>query len=112
MKISTVTDSLDKVAFLSLMAPGPGAERARDAANRALQQTRALKERPELMERVNQVWPVALEVWGDETSAVDFLFRHHAMLMDARPIDAILDRPDGARTVNEILGRLRYGSAA
>jgi uncharacterized protein (DUF2384 family) len=43
---------------------------------------------------------------------VDFLFRHHPMLQDARPIDAILESSEGARTVNEILGRLRYGSAA
>lgn len=37
-----------------------------------------------------KVWSVALDVWGDEAEARDFLFRPHAMLEDKRPIDVIV----------------------
>jgi putative toxin-antitoxin system antitoxin component (TIGR02293 family) len=107
-----MTESLAEVAFLNLVAPGGAAGHVRHAANKAIEKTKELQQKPEVVERVKQLRSVAFEVWGDETSAVDFLFRRHPMLQDARPIDAILESSEGARPVNEILGRLRYGSAA
>jgi putative toxin-antitoxin system antitoxin component (TIGR02293 family) len=61
--------------------------------------------------RLAKVWTFAKEVWGDEENARAFLFRPHALLTDRRPIDVILGTDLGARLVEEILGRLQYGSA-
>jgi putative toxin-antitoxin system antitoxin component (TIGR02293 family) len=62
--------------------------------------------------RLARVWSVALDVWGDETEARDFLFRSHAMLEDKRPIDVVIQSEFGAEMVVDVLGGLKYGSAA
>ncbi len=62
--------------------------------------------------RLAQVWTFALEVWGDEESARAFLFRPHPLLNGRKPIDLSLATDLGARLVEEILGRLKYGTAA
>ena len=62
--------------------------------------------------RLAKVWTFAREVWGDDEGARAFLFRPHPMLRGRRPIDVILGTELGARLVEEILGRLQYGSAA
>lgn len=62
--------------------------------------------------RLAGAWTFAREVWGDDEGARAFLFRSHPMLTGRRPIDVILGTELGARLVEEILGRLRYGSAA
>ena len=62
--------------------------------------------------RLAQVWVLAREVWGTDESARAFLFRPHMMLQGRRPIDVVLGTDMGARLVEDILGRLKYGSAA
>ena len=62
--------------------------------------------------RVARVWSLALEVWGSEEEARNFLFRPHPMLQDERPIDVVLQNEIGGELALEILGRLKYGSAA
>jgi putative toxin-antitoxin system antitoxin component (TIGR02293 family) len=62
--------------------------------------------------RVARVWSLALEVWQSEDEARDFLFRSHPMLEDRRPIDVVIQNEIGAELVLDILGRLKYGSAA
>jgi putative toxin-antitoxin system antitoxin component (TIGR02293 family) len=62
--------------------------------------------------RLARVWSLALDVWGDETEARDFLFRPHAMLEDKLPIDVVIQSEFGAEMVADILGSLKYGSAA
>ncbi len=62
--------------------------------------------------RVARVWGLALDVWGSEAEARDFLFRAHPMLEDRRPIDLAIGGEIGAELVLDILGRLKYGSAA
>ena len=62
--------------------------------------------------RLAKVFSFAREVWGDDEGARAFLFRPHPMLEGRRPIDMIVSTELGARLVEEILGRLRYGSAA
>jgi len=62
--------------------------------------------------RLAKVWTFAREVWGDDEETRAFLFRSHPMLTGRRPIDVVLGTGLGARLVEEILGRLRYGSAA
>ena len=62
--------------------------------------------------RLARVWSVATDVWGGEDEARDFLFRPHAMIEDRRPIDVVIQNEFGAEMVIDILGRLKYGSAA
>lgn len=62
--------------------------------------------------RLARVWGLAVDVWGSEAEARDFLFRPHAMLEDERPIDVVIKSEFGAEMVVDILGGLKYGSAA
>lgn len=62
--------------------------------------------------RVARVWGLALEVWHRDDEARDFLFRPHPMLEDRRPIDVVIQNEIGAELVLDILGRLKYGTAA
>jgi putative toxin-antitoxin system antitoxin component (TIGR02293 family) len=62
--------------------------------------------------RVARVWSLALDVWQTEQEARDFLFRSHPMLEDRRPVDVVIQNEIGAELVFDILGSLKYGSAA
>jgi len=62
--------------------------------------------------RVARLWSLAREVWQSDAEARDFLFRPHAMLEDRLPVDVIIQSEIGAELVVDILGGLRYGSAA
>ncbi len=62
--------------------------------------------------RLARLWGLAVEVWGSEDEARDFLFRPHAMLEDRRPVDIVIQSEIGAELVLEILQGLKYGSAA
>lgn len=62
--------------------------------------------------RAQEAWATALDLWPDEEDAFDFLTRRHAMLEDQRPILVALKSSEGLRSVQSIIGRLRYGSAA
>ena len=63
------------------------------------------------VERLVRVWSSAIDVWGAEENARAFLFRPHALLSGRKPIDMALATDLGARLVEDILGRLKYGSA-
>lgn len=62
--------------------------------------------------RVARIWAFAKEVWGSEEEARAFLFRSHPLLEDHRPIEVLIKSEIGARLVEDVLGRLAYGSAA
>ena len=62
--------------------------------------------------RVARVWGLAFDVWQSEEEARDFLFRPHPMIEDKRPIDVVIQNEFGAEMVVDILGGLKYGSAA
>ena len=62
--------------------------------------------------RVAGLWAMAMDVWGGEEEARAFLFRPHPLLEGRPPIDLVLGSDLGARLVEDILGRLRYGSPA
>ena len=66
----------------------------------------------ERLVRLTDVWATAVDVWKTEEAARAFLFRPHAMLDGRLPIDVVLQAEVGAQIVKEILGRLKYGSAA
>jgi putative toxin-antitoxin system antitoxin component (TIGR02293 family) len=62
--------------------------------------------------RVARVWGHARDLWQSDEEARDFLFRSHPMLEDKRPIDIVIANEFGAEMVLDILGSLKYGSAA
>ncbi len=62
--------------------------------------------------RVARVWALALDVWQSEGEARDFLFRAHPMLEDRLPVDVVIQSEIGAELVLDVLGRLKYGTAA
>lgn len=62
-------------------------------------------------ERVARVFSFAVEVWGDEAKAREFMQKSHPMLDDRTPFEASLNEL-GARQVEQILGRLMFGSVA
>lgn len=62
--------------------------------------------------RLAKVWAFAKEVWGEEGAARRFLHEPHMLLQQRRPIDLVIANEIGAALVTDVLGRLRYGSAA
>ena len=62
--------------------------------------------------RIAKVWAFAREVWGSDEDARAFLFRPHMMLEGRTPMEVAVRTDMGARLVEDILGRLKYGSAA
>ena len=50
--------------------------------------------------------------YKNEEEAREFLFRPHPMIEDKRPIDVVILSEFGAEMVVDILGGLKYGSAA
>lgn len=65
-----------------------------------------------LVARLARIWAIALDIWEDEETTREFLFRRHMMLEDRRPVDVIIQSELGAELVADILGRLKYGTAA
>jgi putative toxin-antitoxin system antitoxin component (TIGR02293 family) len=65
----------------------------------------------ERLARIARVWVFAREVWGSDAEARAFLFRPHMMLEGRTPIEVAVGTNMGAELVEDILGRLRYGSA-
>jgi putative toxin-antitoxin system antitoxin component (TIGR02293 family) len=78
---------------------------------RRKQRRRLSAEESERLARIARTWSVASEVWGSAEEAREFLFRPHQLLEGQRPIDVALSSDPGARLVEEILGRLQYGTA-
>ncbi len=73
------------------------------------------KLRPEEGERLvrfARVWQHALDVWKDPAQARAFLRRPHMLLGGREPLGLALLNSEGAKLVEDILGRLKYGSAA
>lgn len=63
------------------------------------------------LERLARVYALTLEVWEDLALAREFLQAPHPMLKERSPYEACLTEL-GARQVEEILGRILFGSAA
>lgn len=100
------------------MAPGmPGMFESLVASNSTLKRHR--KEHtplnPEHSERLAllaAVWATAVDVYKDEETARLFLQRPHQLLHGRTPLEVAAESWAGARSVEQILGRLKYGSAA
>ena len=62
----------------------------------------------ERIERLARVYATTLDVWGDEEDTQQFLFTPHKLLNGQKPIDLAFTEL-GARQVEQILEKLRYG---
>lgn len=62
-------------------------------------------------ERLARIFSFAVEVWGNEIKAREFMQKAHPMLEDRTPFEAGLNEL-GARQVEQILGRLMFGVSA
>jgi putative toxin-antitoxin system antitoxin component (TIGR02293 family) len=106
--------SLDRLA--RLIAPGDAQFKYRLVPKTTYERRRARHrlstEEGTRLARLARVWSLALDVWGAEEDARDFLFRAHPMLEDRLPIDVVIQSDLGAEMVLDILGGLKYGSAA
>ena len=62
--------------------------------------------------RLASTWLIARDTFGDAKKAQRFLHQEHALLSGRRPFDLVRANGPGAEAVEQVLGRLRYGTAA
>jgi putative toxin-antitoxin system antitoxin component (TIGR02293 family) len=60
--------------------------------------------------RMASLWTFTLDVWKTVEAAQRFLREPHPLLKGKIPFEVAVETEIGARTVEEILGRLKYGS--
>jgi putative toxin-antitoxin system antitoxin component (TIGR02293 family) len=76
------------------------------------QRTRRLtREESDRLARLARIWTFAVEVWGSEAAARQFLAKPHPLLAGRVPRDFAAETEVGAREVEGLIGRLKYGSA-
>lgn len=66
----------------------------------------------DMVVRLATIWVVVLHAFGDEEKARGFLLSDHALLAGRKPVELAATNLAGAQAVEQMLGRLRYGSAA
>jgi putative toxin-antitoxin system antitoxin component (TIGR02293 family) len=62
--------------------------------------------------RFARVWQLARDVWKDDEAARVFLGRPHPLRGGREPLELVLVNSEGAKLVEDVLGLLKYGSAA
>lgn len=106
-------EALDRVA--DAIAPGDAHFKYRLVPKATLERRKASNrltpDEGARLARLARVWSEALDVWGGEDGARDFLFRPHPMAEDKRPVDLVIQSEFGAELMIDILGGLRYGTA-
>jgi putative toxin-antitoxin system antitoxin component (TIGR02293 family) len=76
------------------------------------QRTRRLsRDESERLARLARIWAVALDVWGSEDAARQFLAKPHPLLAGRIPRDFAAETEIGAREVENLIGGLKYGTA-
>jgi len=107
-------DALERIA--ALLAPGDALFKYRVVPKATFERRkgsgRLSADEGVRVARLARIWSLATDVWGDDSQARDFLFRPHPMLDDERPVDLAIRGEIGAEMVLDVLGGLKYGSAA
>ena len=62
--------------------------------------------------RLATTWVMVFRTFGNEEKARRFLFREHALLGGRKPVDLATMNLAGVQAIEQVLGRLRYGTAA
>jgi putative toxin-antitoxin system antitoxin component (TIGR02293 family) len=73
---------------------------------------RLSREESDRLARLARLWAFAADVWGSAVAARRFLSEPHPLLGGRIPRQVATETEIGARAVEELLGRLKYGSAA
>ena len=73
---------------------------------------RLSREESDRLARLARLWAFAAEVWGSAAAARRFLSEPHPLLGGRIPRQVATETEVGARAIEELLGRLKYGSAA
>jgi putative toxin-antitoxin system antitoxin component (TIGR02293 family) len=97
----------DNAAFKYLLVPKTSLHRLYEKEHALLS-----RQQSEQIARLARVWARSLDVWGNAADARRFLNEPHALLDGRSPIAVTLDADIGVTMVEDILGRLQYGSAA
>lgn len=109
-------DAVDRLC--ALIAPGDAGLRNRLVPKATLaRRQRAAGRRLSAEEsgrvaRLARLWAFATDVWGSDAAAQRFLAEPHPLLGGKVPRDLAVETEIGARAVEDLLGRLKYGSAA
>lgn len=109
-------DTLDRLC--GLIAPAePGlryriVSKATLARRQRAAKRRLNREESDRLARLARLWAFAVDVWGSEAAARRFLSEPHPLLGGRIPREVATETEIGARAVEELLGRLKYGSAA
>jgi putative toxin-antitoxin system antitoxin component (TIGR02293 family) len=103
----------DDKSFAYRVIPRPTLARRRHALQTRSKPAQAVlsPEEGSKVARLAEVWAMARDVWGSDAEARAFLFRPHPLLEGQKPIDVVLATEFGRPLVENILGRLQYGSA-
>ena len=97
-------------AFKYFLVPKAIYNRRRVNAGR--KEPRLSKDEGERLVRLARVWALAVGVWRDPEGAQRFMFAPHMLLENRTPLAVTLGGEMGGKMVEEVLGRLAYGSAA
>jgi putative toxin-antitoxin system antitoxin component (TIGR02293 family) len=101
----------DDKSFAYRVIPRPTLARRRHALQTKSAQGVLSPEEGSKVARLAEVWAMARDVWGSDAEARAFLFRPHPLLEGQTPMDVVLATEFGRPLVENILGRLQYGSA-
>jgi putative toxin-antitoxin system antitoxin component (TIGR02293 family) len=106
--------ALDRIAH-AVAPEDPGfvyrlVPRATLARRRARSVPRLTSEESARVARLASAWAFAKDVWKTDEATRRWFFDPHMMLEDRRPIDIVLASELGLPLVEEILGRLKYGT--
>lgn len=81
------------------------------ARRKAGAERRLSPQESERVARMASLWTLALDVWQSAEDAQRFLGEPHPLLKGKIPYEVAVETEIGARTVEDILGRLKYGSS-
>lgn len=119
--IKSITEGLPVAALehvAAVVAPGNAefkhhfVPKATLSRRKQTHEARLTTEESDRLARIAKVWTHAVDVWKSEEDARWFLFQPHQLLDGQKPIDVVLSSEMGADLVDQLLGRLEYGSAA
>jgi putative toxin-antitoxin system antitoxin component (TIGR02293 family) len=106
-------DAVDRLC--AAMAPADPSLRYRIVPKATLarrRRTRRLSsDESERLARLARIWAFAVEVWGSEAAARQFLAKPHPLLAGRVPRDFAAETEIGAREVENLIGGLKYGTA-
>lgn len=85
---------------------------SKSTLRRRQQRGKLTAEESDLLVRLAAIWLMARDTLGDEKKAQRFLMTEHSLLGGRRPVDLAKTNSPGAQAVEQLLGRLKYGSAA